>query len=60
MSPKIVRGFDESVKARLAAQTQEHGRSMDAEVRVTLTRAAGNPHDGRNDQPRECCMSDAA
>lgn len=46
MSSIIVRGLDESVKAQLAAQAKEHGRSMEAEVRDILTRAAMRPHIG--------------
>lgn len=47
MSSIIVRGLDESVKRQLAAQAKEHGRSMEAEVRDILTRAASKPHIGR-------------
>ncbi|WP_062385103.1 FitA-like ribbon-helix-helix domain-containing protein [Demequina iriomotensis] len=46
MASIIVRGLDESVKAQLAAQAQAHGRSMEAEVRDILTRAARRPHIG--------------
>lgn len=46
MSSIIVRGLDESVKQRLAAQAKEHGRSMEAEVREILTREARRPHIG--------------
>lgn len=46
MAPIIVRGLDESVKRRLAAQAKAHGRSMEAEVRDILTRAATRPHIG--------------
>ena len=46
MSSIVVRGLDESVKLRLAAQAKEHGRSMEAEVRDILTRAASRPHIG--------------
>lgn len=46
MSSIIVRGLDESVKKRLAAQAKEHGRSMEAEVRDILTRASSRPHIG--------------
>jgi len=46
MSSILVRGLDESVKQRLAAQAKEHGRSMEAEVREILTRAAQRPHIG--------------
>ena len=46
MASIVVRGLDESVKRRLAAQAKEHGRSMEAEVRDILTRAATRPHIG--------------
>lgn len=46
MSSIVVRGLDESVKQQLAAQAREHGRSMEAEVRDILTRAANRPHIG--------------
>lgn len=46
MSSIVVRGLDESVKARLAAQAKQHGRSMEAEVREILTRAATRPNIG--------------
>lgn len=46
MSSIIVRGLDEHVKQQLAAQAKEHGRSMEAEVRDILTRAAHRPHIG--------------
>ncbi|SEJ51806.1 FitA-like ribbon-helix-helix domain-containing protein [Demequina mangrovi] len=46
MSSIIVRGLDESVKKQLAAQAKQHGRSMEAEVRAILTRAAQRPHIG--------------
>ncbi|WP_040163242.1 FitA-like ribbon-helix-helix domain-containing protein [Nigerium massiliense] len=46
MSSLVVRGLDESVKARLAAQAKEHGRSMEAEVRAILTKAATRPNIG--------------
>jgi plasmid stability protein len=42
----IVRGLDEAVKNQIAAQAKEHGRSMEAEVRDILTRAARRPHIG--------------
>lgn len=47
MTSIIVRGLDESVKKQLAAQAKEHGRSMEAEVRDILTKAARRPHIGR-------------
>ncbi|ATG51370.1 toxin-antitoxin system [Brachybacterium vulturis] len=46
MSSIIVRGLDEAVKKRLAAQAKEHGRSMEAEVREILTQASRRPHIG--------------
>lgn len=46
MASIVVRGLDDSVKRRLAAQAKEHGRSMEAEVRDILTRAASRPHVG--------------
>lgn len=46
MASIVVRGLDDAVKQRLAAQAQEHGRSMEAEVRAILTRAAARPHIG--------------
>ena len=46
MASIIVRGLDDAVKQQLAAQAKEHGRSMEAEVRVILTRAARRPHIG--------------
>lgn len=46
MTSIIVRGLDESVKEQLAMQAKEHGRSMEAEVRDILTKAARRPHIG--------------
>lgn len=46
MSSIIVRGLDEHVKQQLASQAKEHGRSMEAEVRDILTKAARRPHIG--------------
>ncbi|WP_156759343.1 FitA-like ribbon-helix-helix domain-containing protein [Microbacterium karelineae] len=46
MSSIIVRGLDDAVKQQLAAQAKEHGRSMEAEVREILTKAARRPHIG--------------
>jgi plasmid stability protein len=46
MTSIIVRGLDEAVKNQIAAQAKEHGRSMEAEVREILTRAARRPHIG--------------
>ncbi|MDR7345844.1 FitA-like ribbon-helix-helix domain-containing protein [Enteractinococcus fodinae] len=53
MASIIVCGLDESVKRRLAAQAKEHGRSMEAEVRDILTRAATRPHIGLAQAARE-------
>lgn len=46
MASIVVRGLDESVKKQLTTQAKEHGRSMEAEVRDILTRAANRPHIG--------------
>lgn len=46
MSSIIVRGLDDAVKQQIAAQAKEHGRSMEAEVRDILTKAARKPHIG--------------
>ncbi|KAB1641695.1 FitA-like ribbon-helix-helix domain-containing protein [Gulosibacter chungangensis] len=46
MASIIVRGLDDFVKKRLAAQAKEHGRSMEAEVRDILTQATQQPHIG--------------
>jgi plasmid stability protein len=46
MASIIVRGLDESVKEQLAAQAKRNGRSMEAEARDILTRAARRPHIG--------------
>jgi plasmid stability protein len=46
MASIIVRGLDEWVKEQLAAQAKQHGRSMEAEARDILTRAARRPHIG--------------
>jgi len=46
MASIIVRGLDELVKEQLALRARKHGRSMEAEVRDILTRAAGRPHIG--------------
>lgn len=46
MSSIVVRGLDDAVKQQLAAQAREHGRSMEAEVRAILTKAAQRPHIG--------------
>jgi len=42
----VVRGLDVSVKKQLTKQAKEHGRSMEAEVRDILTRAANRPRIG--------------
>lgn len=47
MASIIVRGLDESVKQRLAAQAKAHGRSMEAEARAILTEAVQKPHVGQ-------------
>lgn len=44
MSSTIVRGLDDHVKQQLASQAKEHGRSMEAEVRDILTKAARRLH----------------
>lgn len=46
MASIIIRGLDESVKVQLAAQARSHGRSMEAEARDILTKAARRPHIG--------------
>lgn len=46
VSSIIVRGLDDGVKEQLAAQAQQHSRSMEAEVRDILTKAARRPHIG--------------
>ena len=46
MSSIIVRDLDDGVKQQLAARAKEHGRSMEAEVRDILTKAARRPHIG--------------
>ena len=46
MASIIVRGLDEAVKQQLATLAKEHGRSMEAEVRDILTRAAARPNIG--------------
>ena len=46
MSSIVVRGLDDAVKKQLAAQAKDHGRSMEAEVRDILTKAARRPHVG--------------
>ncbi len=46
MSSIIVRGLDDQVKQQLVLQAKAHGRSMEAEVRDILTKAARRPHIG--------------
>lgn len=46
MASIIVRGLDDHVKQQLASQAKENGRSMEAEVRDILTKAARRPHIG--------------
>lgn len=46
MTSIIVRGLDESVKQRLAAQARRNGRSMEAEARDILARGVESPHIG--------------
>ena len=46
MASIVVRGLDDSVKQQLADQAKSHGRSMEAEVRDILTKAARRPHIG--------------
>lgn len=46
MSSIVVRGLDDSVKAQLVVQAKRHGRSMEAEARDILTKAAQRPNIG--------------
>ncbi len=46
MASIIVRGLDDAVKQQLAQQAKAHGRSMEAEAREILTKAARQPHIG--------------
>lgn len=46
MSSIIVRGLDDVVKQQISMQAKQHGRSMEAEVRDILTKAARRPHIG--------------
>jgi plasmid stability protein len=46
MASIVVRGLEEWVKEELAVQAKRHGRSMEAEVRDILTKAARTPHIG--------------
>lgn len=56
----IVRGLDDHVKQQLASQAKEHGRSIEAEVRDILTKAARRPYIGRAllDVARDVCRVD--
>lgn len=47
MASIIVRGLDDAVKRQLADQARQHGRSMEAEVRDILIKAAQKPHIGQ-------------
>ena len=46
MASIVVRGLDEAVKKRLAAQAKRRGRSMEAEARDILTQATRLPNIG--------------
>lgn len=46
MASIVVRGLDEAVKKRIAAQAKSKGCSMEAEVRHILTDAVRQPHIG--------------
>ena len=46
MSVVTIRDLDPRVKAGLQRRAAEHGRSMEAEARDILTRAARRPHIG--------------
>lgn len=46
MASIVIRGLDEAVKKQLVTQAKEHDRSMEAEVRDILTKAARRPHIG--------------
>lgn len=46
MASIIVRGLGDHVKQQIAAQAKANGRSMEAEVRAILTKAALRPHIG--------------
>jgi antitoxin FitA len=41
MATILVRNVDEAVVERLKAQAKQHGRSMEAEVRMVLSEATG-------------------
>jgi antitoxin FitA len=43
MATLTVRDLDDSVRDRLRVRAAEHGRSMEAEVRVILTEAVASP-----------------
>ena len=43
MSSLLVRGLDDSIKAKLRIRAAEHGRSMEAEVREILNTTLSEP-----------------
>jgi plasmid stability protein len=43
MSSLLVRGLDDSIKAKLRIRAAEHGRSMEAEVREILNTTLSKP-----------------
>lgn len=45
MAAVTVRNLDERVKARLRARAAQHGRSMEAEIRLILLEAVSEPGD---------------
>ncbi len=46
MASIVVRGLDPSVMQQLATQAEEHGCSMEAEVREIVTKSVRRPHIG--------------
>lgn len=46
MAAVSIRDLDEQVKERLRVRAAQHGRSMEAEIRVILTEAVDDPPDG--------------
>ena len=46
MSAVSIRNLDDRVKERLRVRAARHGRSMEAEMRVILTDAVSEPHEG--------------
>lgn len=44
MESIVIRGLDQSVQEQLAAQAAEHGRSLEAEIRDTVTTAVRRPN----------------